>query len=136
MEKRVKGCRMGLVCFFGYQSAAVSVLALLLRRVPIVEVAHAAVGFGIRGLGLCHCVLGPREGKEIAYAASARKMLTVIWHLLVNGERYAEDGFEKTAKSVRRAYAGHVPLEVMAEVLRSAGYIVSGPSGLEQKGFS
>jgi hypothetical protein len=44
--------------------------------------------------------------------------------LLVNGERYFEEGFSKTTVKVRAAYAGHVPLEEMAEVLRSAGYTV------------
>jgi hypothetical protein len=63
-------------------------------------------------------------------------MLTVIWHLLVNGEKYVEDGFEKTVRSGKVVYRGHVPLEEMVAVLRSAGYLVSGPSGLEQKGFS
>ena len=56
-------------------------------------------------------------------------MLTVIWHLLVNGEKYVEDGFEKHIRSVKAAYGGHVPLEEMAEVLRTAGYVVRGPNG-------
>jgi hypothetical protein len=56
-------------------------------------------------------------------------MLTVIWHLLVNEEKYVDGGYEKSLKIMKRAYAGSVPLEVMAEVLRCAGYIVSGPSG-------
>jgi hypothetical protein len=51
-------------------------------------------------------------------------MLTVIWHLLVNGERYVEEGFSKTVRELRAGYVGHVPLEQMAEVLRCAGYIV------------
>jgi hypothetical protein len=56
-------------------------------------------------------------------------MLTVIWHLLVNGEMYVEEGFEKTVRSGRAAYCGDVPLEEMAEVLRSAGYVVRDPRG-------
>jgi hypothetical protein len=51
-------------------------------------------------------------------------MLTVIWHLLVNGEKYVEEGFSKAVKKTRDAYAGHVPLEEMAAVLRSAEYTV------------
>jgi hypothetical protein len=58
-----------------------------------------------------------------AYVAVARKILTVIWHLLVNGETYVEEGFKKDVKRGGIAY-GHVPLEAMAEVLRSAGYTV------------
>ena len=51
-------------------------------------------------------------------------MLTIVWHLLVNGEMYVEDGFEKSLIAGKRAYAGHVPLEEMAEILRTAGYVV------------
>ena len=65
-----------------------------------------------------------KKGNKTAYVAVARKMLTVIWHLLVNGEMYVEEGFSKTVREVRSGYAGHVPLEEMAEVLRSAGYLV------------
>jgi hypothetical protein len=54
----------------------------------------------------------------------SRKMLTVIWHLLVNDEMYVEEGFSKAARKIGVAYAGHVPLEEMAEVLRNAGYTV------------
>jgi len=31
--------------------------------------------------------------------------------LLVNGEKYVEEGFEKTARISKAAYGGHVPLE-------------------------
>jgi hypothetical protein len=65
-----------------------------------------------------------KKGKKTAYVAVARKMLTVIWHLLVNDEEYVEDGFEKRVRLRKAVYGGHVPLEEMAEVLRSAGYTV------------
>ncbi|MFZ1178749.1 MAG: hypothetical protein WAO15_21300 [Mycobacterium sp.] len=65
-----------------------------------------------------------KKGKKTAYVAVARKMLTVIWHLLVNGEAYVEEGFEKKVRRCKVAYGGHVPLEEMADVLRSAGYTV------------
>jgi hypothetical protein len=42
----------------------------------------------------------------------------------VNGEKFVEEGFEKTVRVYRAAYLGHVPLEEMAEVLRSAGNTV------------
>jgi len=66
-----------------------------------------------------------KKGKKTAYVAVARKMLTVIWHLLVNGEAYVEAGFEKKVRRCKVAYGGHVPLDVMAEVLRSAEYTVA-----------
>ena len=118
-----------------HQSAGVSIMGSITKqgskwlRWNMVEVAHAAVRVRNGRFRALFLRVMAKKGKKTAYVAVARKMLTVIWHLLVNGEKYAEDGFEKIAKSVRRAYAGHVPLEEMAEVLRSAGYIVSGPSG-------
>jgi hypothetical protein len=63
-----------------------------------------------------------KKGKKTAYVAVARKMLTVIWHLLVNGEKYVEDGFEKGVRRRKAVYRGHVPLDEMATVLRSTGY--------------
>lgn len=82
------------------------------------------LGLGIRDLELYFCVLERRRVVRLAYVAVARKMLTIIWHLLVSGEKYVEEGFSKTAVKARSSYAGHVPLEVMAEVLRNAGYTV------------
>ncbi len=113
-----------------HQSAGVCVLGSITKqgskwlRWNMVEVAHAAVRVrGSRFRALFLRVMA-KKGKKTAYVAVARKMLTVIWHLLVNGEKYVEEGFEKAVVSRKVAYAGHVPLEEMAEVLRSAGYTV------------
>ena len=95
----------------------------------MVEVAHAAVRVRDSRFRALFLRVMAKKGKKTAYVAVARKMLTVIWHLLVNGERYVEKGFEKTVKCPKAAYGGHVPLEEMAEVLRSAGYVVSDPTG-------
>jgi len=70
-----------------------------------------------------------RKGEKTAIVAVARKMLTIIHHLLANGEKYVEEGFEKRLRSRKAVYTGHVPLEEMVVVLRSAGYAVSGPFG-------
>jgi len=87
-------------------------------------VAHAAVRVRDSKFRALFLRVRAKKGSKTAYVAMARKMLTVVWHLLVNGERYVEDGFEKTTVKMKVAYGGHVPLEVMAEVLRSAGYMV------------
>jgi hypothetical protein len=34
------------------------------------------------------------------------KRLTIVWHLLVNGEMYVEDAFEKSLAAGRRGYSG------------------------------
>ena len=65
-----------------------------------------------------------KKGNKTAYVAVAGKILTIIWHLLIIGENYVEEGFKKNVKRGRVAHGGHVPLEEMAEVLRSAGYTV------------
>jgi transposase len=99
-----------------------------LRRV-MVEAAHSAVIVRDSRLRMFYLRVKDRKGAKTAIVAVARKMLTVIWHLLVNGEMYVEEGFEKNVGKVRAVYAGHVPLEDMAVVLRSAGYMVTVPSG-------
>jgi transposase len=87
-----------------HQSAGITILGSITKqgsrwlRWNMVEVAHVLLELGIQSLGLSFCVLGLRRVKKTAYVAVARKMLTVIWHLLVNGEKYVEEGFEKTVK--------------------------------------
>lgn len=99
-----------------------------LRRV-MVEVAHSAVMVRDSKLRMFYLRVKDRKGAKTAIVAVARKMLTIIWHLLVNGEKYVEAGFEKSLKIEKKAYAGRIPLEEMVSVLRSVGYVVSGPSG-------
>jgi len=113
-----------------HQSAGVCVLGSITKqgskwlRWNMVEVAHAAVRVRDSRFRALFLRVVAKKGKKTAYVAVARKMLTVIWHLLVNGEAYVEEGFEKKVKRCKVAYGGHVPLEEMAEVLRSAGYTV------------
>ena len=113
-----------------HQSAGMFVLGSITKqgskwlRWNMVEVAHAAVRVRDSKFRALFLRVVAKKGKKTAYVAVARKMLTVIWHLLVNGEKYVEEGFEKAVVSRKVAYGGHVPLEEMAEVLRSAGYTV------------
>jgi len=113
-----------------HQSAGVCVLGSITKqgsvwlRWSMVEVAHAAVRVRESKFRALFLRVRAKKGSKTAYVAVARKMLTVIWHLLVNGEKYVEEGFEKTVSLPKSVYRGHVSLEVMAEVLRSAGYTV------------
>jgi transposase len=118
-----------------YQSACTFVTGAItkqgskwLRRV-MVEAAHVAVRVRNSRLRAFYLRVKAKKGEKTAIVAVARKMLTIIWHLLVKGEKYMEEGFEKTVRNMRAVYGGHVPLEEMAEILRRAGYIVSGPDG-------
>lgn len=119
-----------------YQSAGKFVLGHItktgskwLRRIMVL-VAHSAVNVRDSRFRAFFLRVKARKGKNTAYVAVARKMLTVIWHLLVKGEKYVEEAFEKTVRRVKATYGGHVPLEEMARILRGAGYVVlSGPDG-------
>ena len=118
-----------------YQSAGTFVTGSItkqgskwLRRV-LVEVAHVAVRVRGSRLRAFYLRVKAKKGEKTAIVAVARKMVTIIWHLLVKGERYVEEGFEKTIRNVKSVHYGHVPLDEMAEILRSAGYVVNGPDG-------
>jgi len=70
----------------------------------MVEVAHAAVRVRDSRFRALFLRVVAKKGKKTAYVAVARKMLTVIWHLLVNGEAYVEEGFEKKVKRCKVAF--------------------------------
>lgn len=97
-----------------------------LRR-SMVQVARSAVKARDSRLRRYYLRLKARKGDKTAIVALARKMLVLIHHLLVNGEEYVEDGFEKRLRGSRAVQFRGVPLEDMAEVLRESGYVVSGP---------
>lgn len=107
-----------------YQSAGVFVTGHITKkgskwlRHVMVEVAHVAVRVRDSRLRAFYLRLRAKKGEKIAVA---RKMLGIIWPLLVKGERYSEESFEKVVRSVKSAHVGHVPLE---EMLRSCGVLV------------
>jgi transposase len=96
-----------------------------LRRM-MVQVAHAASRAKDSRLRLFYLRVAARRGKKKAIVALARKILCIIHHLLVMGEDYVEEGFEKLP-SLRLKTLARIPLEEMAEALRSAGYVVQAP---------
>ena len=69
-----------------------------LRRV-LVEVAHVAVLMDCRFKDMFWRVAS-KKCRNVAYVAVARKMLTVIWHLLLNDEVFVEEGFFKKSPVV------------------------------------
>lgn len=121
-----------------YQSVGVTVLGHIAKRGSralrwiMVEVAHAAVRTNGRFRGMFNRI-SVKRGRKVAYVAVARKILTIVWHLLCNCERYVEEGFsKKTAVRVRTVSGGgggggvlSVSLDVLVEVLRNAGFVVS-----------
>jgi len=99
-----------------------------LRR-SMVLAARSAVKARDSELRRYYLRLKAKKGDKTAIVALARKMLTIIHHLLVNGEEYVEEGFEKRLRGGRAVQFRGVPLEEMVEVLRDAGFVVSGPFG-------
>jgi hypothetical protein len=95
-----------------YQSAGMFVTGPItkmgskwLRRVMF-KVAHAAVKKRDSKLRAFYLRVRARKDEKTAIVAVARKMLTIIWHLLANGEWCVEEGFNKMMRSVSAVYGG------------------------------
>ncbi len=96
----------------------------------MVEVAHVAARMDCRFKAMFWRITS-RRGKNVAYVAVARKLLTVIWHLLCNGEVFVEEGFSKTPLRVKAKISGNdndeggLFLDDVAGVLGYVGRLVS-----------
>jgi len=90
-----------------HQSAGVSIMGSITKqgskwlRWNMVEVAHAAVRVRNGRFRALFLRVMAKKGKKTAYVAVARKMLTVIWHLLVNGEKYVKEVSERSREAQR-----------------------------------
>gem|GEM_PF-3927660 len=56
-------------------------------------------GLRIPSLGAFYLQVEARRGKKTAVVALARKILTIIHHILVNREPYVEEGLKKKLKA-------------------------------------
>lgn len=66
-----------------------------------------------------------RKGKKIAVVALARKLLSIIHHLLKNNENYTED--EQKPKKIRLPKfqsISELSLDEMIDIISKAGYAV------------
>jgi len=95
-----------------------------LRRI-LVQVAHAAKRVKNSQLRAFYLRVKARKGEKTAVVALARKILTIIYHILVNREPYVEVDFKKRLRLRAPTHPSGLSLEDMAEVLRNAGYLVS-----------
>lgn len=123
-------CWTGLVPSL-HQSAGTTILGHITKRGSchlrwcMIEVAHAAIKSSRRFKGMFLRICA-RKGCKVAYVAVARKLLTVVWHLLVNGELYVEEGFVKRGVRVQVDGVFRVVLfEDVFKVLRDAMLAVS-----------
>jgi transposase len=68
-----------------------------------------------------------RKGHNVAIVALARKILCILYHLLMNQEIYQEDGAEKSRTSRidwSSSTTGKMSLQTMIEIIAKAGYEV------------
>jgi len=67
-----------------------------------------------------------RKGHNVAIVALARKILCILYHLLMNKEMYQEDGVEKsrTSRFDFSLTADTMSLETMIQIVAKAGYVV------------
>jgi transposase len=116
-----------------YQSAGKVILGSItkrgsswLRRI-MVEVAHTAVRVKGSRFKRMFLRIEAKKGSGTAYVAVARKLLTVIWHLLAVGELYVEEGVCKKRVKLRsgRGGLGKLSLDAIVGILRDAECAVS-----------
>ncbi len=66
-----------------------------------------------------------KKGKKIAIVALARKLLSIIHHLLKNNEKYSEDSLKpKQIKRLKFQSISEFSLDEMIDIISRAGYTV------------
>jgi transposase len=93
----------------------------------LVQIANAAskkIGSKLRRFYLR---IKSRSGHNVAIIALARKILCILHHLLMNGEKYVEDDGSKKSRS-KRSYRTSSPramdIQEMIDIIRQSGYEV------------
>jgi len=79
----------------------------------MIVVAHSAVNVSGGVFGAMFLRISARHGSKTAYTAVARKLLVVIWHLLVNAELYVLDGFSKKPVNLCQGVVAGLSLDEM-----------------------
>jgi transposase len=72
-------------------------------------------------------IRGRRRGHKIAIVATARKLLGIIWHLLITGEEYIDKYYVKKTITKSRKKTLKLALEEAIPLLRQAGYTIIAP---------
>jgi transposase len=135
-----------LAAYFGivpsvYQSAGKQINGHITKhgsphiRRMLVEVAHAIARTKSNSkLKRFFLRIKARRGSKIALVALARKILCILYHLLIKKETYREDGpFKpKSVKAVKGATQPSMSLDEMIQVICKAGYEVRSLTNLER----
>ena len=75
-----------------------------------------------------------RRGRNKAIVALARKILSILWHLLVNRESYVEPGLKRVRKLPARMTLPKISIDDAVETLLSAGYRIYSPENQKSTG--
>ena len=95
-----------------------------LRRM-LVQCAHVIAGHRPNKMRFFYQRILMRKGKKIAIVALARKLLSIIHHLLKNNEKYnEEDPKTKKARIPKFQAISDLSLDEMIEIISKAGYTV------------
>ncbi len=95
-----------------------------LRRM-LVQCAHVIAGHRPNRMRFFYQRILMRKGKKIAIVALARKLLSIIHHLLKNNEKYSEDELKpKKVKTTKFQLISELGLDEMIELISRAGYTV------------
>jgi transposase len=95
-----------------------------LRRM-LVQCAHVIAGHRPNRLRFFFQRILMKKGKKIAIVALARKLLSIIHHLLKNNEKYSEDSLKpKQIKQLKFQSISEFSLDEMIEIISRAGYTV------------
>lgn len=92
-------------------------------RTILVEMAHACARKKGTKLQKFFERIKKRSGYKKAIVALARKLLTIIWHLLVNNEVYADDNYTQKQKSTVPAFlkmASKIGIDEALELIQHA----------------
>jgi hypothetical protein len=94
----------------------------------LVQVARAASKVKGSRLERFFLRIKARRGSNVATIALARKILCILYHLLINQEMYEEETIKKSKPSKNGIMKSSLPremnLEDMIEVIRQSGYSV------------
>jgi transposase len=95
-----------------------------LRRM-LVQCAHVIAGHRPNKLRFFYQRIMMRKGKKIAIVALARKLLSIIHHLLKNNEKYSEDEIKpKKIKLPKFQSISEFSVDEMIDIISKAGYTV------------
>jgi transposase len=97
-----------------------------LRR-TLVQCAKVAIKARNSQIRLFYLRIRGRRGHNIAIVATARKLLDIIWHLLITGEEYIDKHYVKKTIKKSRKETLKLALEEAIPLLKQAGYTIIAP---------